>query len=120
MRYRQSIAVVSYLVISAVWVYWLLDKQVSYGNPAADWALLACFAALHVAVGLGTGRWWATVLPLVPLAMALPLGYPADGRGEPLPIWVGLLFWAPVGAFLLALGVGCRLLGRRWKEAGGL
>jgi hypothetical protein len=112
-RYRQSIAVVSYLAASAVWVYYLLDRQVFFGNPAGDLAILGAVALVHVGSGYAVGRWWALSLALLPSLMAIPLGYPSTNLGEPLPIWQGLLGWAPVGMVLIAVGVGMRRLGPR-------
>jgi hypothetical protein len=110
MRYQRSIAVVSYFVPSAVWVYWILDRQVFFGNPAGDWAVLGVVGVLHLVVGFGIGRWWALLLPFVLVFLALPLGYPSANRGEPFPIWWGLLFFSPILIALLATGLGVRKL----------
>ena len=106
MRYKHSIAVAVYCVAAAVWVYWILDRQVFFGRPAAGFAVLVVVGLLHVAAGLAIGRWWALLLPVAMVVLALPLGYPRTNRGEPFPVWWGVLFWAPAFVVLLGLGIG--------------
>jgi hypothetical protein len=104
-----------YLSLMALWIYWLLERQVFYGNDAAAFVMLAIFAALHVAAGFCAARWWATVLPLLALVLAVPAGYPDANKGEPWPIWLGLAFFSP-GAVLL-VGIGVALAKRSWRTA---
>jgi peptidoglycan/LPS O-acetylase OafA/YrhL len=114
MRYRRSIAILAYSVLCAVWVYWDLDQQVFFGKPTAQFFELGVLAGLHVALGIAVARWWALALPILPIVLALPLGYPEANRGEPLPIWFGLLLAAPFAVALIAVGVGgARLVARR-------
>jgi hypothetical protein len=118
MRYRRSIAVASYFVLCIVWVYWLLDRQVGFGNPTVDFVGLVLLAVAHVVVGLVIARWWALALPLLPIVLAFPVGYPSANRGEPLPIWMSLLFVTPVAIGLIASGVvvaQLALRARRWS-----
>ena len=110
-RYERSIAVVSYFVLMLVWVFWVLDRQVFFGEPRGDWIVLAALLAAHLAVGFAIGRWWALLLPFVVVFASIPLGHPSTNRGEPWPIWWGLLAWVPLAAAFLALGVGFRRLG---------
>jgi ABC-type sulfate transport system permease component len=63
------------------------------------------FAAIHVSVGLLAARWWAVVLPVLAVLLAVPAGYPDVSQGEPLPIWVGLLVMLPIAIPAVAAGV---------------
>jgi hypothetical protein len=118
MRYSRSIAIGSYLVVSAVWVYWFLDRQLFFGSDAAAVVVSGTLILVHLALGFVVARWWAALLPLVPVILAAPLGYPAANRGEPLPIWLGLLRVWPVAVTLAALGVGARKAAARIRRAG--
>lgn len=110
MRYGDKIAVAAYVAFLAVLVFWVLDKQVLYGSGSGDWIFLVVTVLVHLALGLAVGRRWALPLPLLSVAMALPLGYPSANKGEPLPIWLGLLFYVPFGVALVAIGIGLRRL----------
>jgi hypothetical protein len=118
LRYTQSIAVGAYLVASLVWVYWILDRQLFFGSDVAAGIGLGVAATVHLGLGFVLARWWALALPFVPVLLAAPIGYPSANRGEPLPIWLGLLLWAPVAIALVAIGIGARLaIERRRKVA---
>jgi hypothetical protein len=110
MRYGGKIAVVGYVAFLAVFVYWVLDKQVLYGNRTGDWVVLVFLILVHIALGFAVSRPWALPLPLLAIVMALPLGYPSANKGEPLPIWLSLSFFAPFGVALVAIGIGLRRL----------
>jgi uncharacterized membrane protein YhaH (DUF805 family) len=110
MRYQDKVAVVAYIAFLAVLVYWVLDQQLLYGSEVAGWAVLVLLLAVHLALGYAVGRAWALPLPLLAVAMALPLGYPSANKGEPLPIWLGLLFFVPGAIALVAIGIGTRRL----------
>jgi hypothetical protein len=109
-RYGGKIAVVAYLAFLAVFVFWVLDKQVLYGSQTGDWAFILFVALLHVSLGFAVARPWALALPLLSIVMALPLGYPSANKGEPLPIWLGLVFYAPLAVAVVAIGIGLRRL----------
>jgi hypothetical protein len=114
MRYTGKIAIVLYVVLTFLWIYWVLDRQLFFGNDIAGWSGIVGFGLVHVAVGFAVNRGWALLLPLLAVAIALPAGYPSANRGEPLPLWFGALIWAPVNISLIAIGVGARrLLERR-------
>jgi hypothetical protein len=112
MRYGRSIAIGSYFVVAAVWVYWFLDRQPFFGSDEAAIVVLGTLVLVHLALGFVVARWWAALLTLVPLLLAAPLGYPSANRGEPLPIWLGLLLVWPLAVTLVALGVGARKASR--------
>jgi hypothetical protein len=115
MRYTGKIAVVVYTALSGLWVYWVLDRQLTFGSELGDWVMIISVAAVHVALGFTVGRGWVRFLPLFTVAIALPLGYPSANRGEPWPLWLGLLLWAPVLMLLVAVGVAVR---RRYDRRG--
>jgi hypothetical protein len=108
-----KIAVALYMALSVVWVYWILDRQLTFGSELADWLMIISVGAVHVALGYATARRWALLLPLFPVLIAVPLGYPSANEGEPLPIWLGLLYFVPFGVALVAIGVGLRRLMER-------
>ena len=64
----------------------------------------------HALVGWVLNRGWAVLLPLVAVVVAIPLGYPSANKGEPLPIWLGLLFFVPLWVGCAAVGIGLRRL----------
>jgi membrane-bound metal-dependent hydrolase YbcI (DUF457 family) len=110
MRYAGKIAVAAYVAFLAVLVFWALDRQVLYGSGTGDWIFLFVVVLLHLLLGFAVVRPWALLLPLLSVVMALPLGYPSANKGEPLPTWLGLLFYVPFGVALVAIGIGLRRL----------
>jgi peptidoglycan/LPS O-acetylase OafA/YrhL len=101
----------------AAFTYAIADREVGYGWDVAGVLILAVLAALHFATGIGVARWWAIALPALAVLIAIPAGYPDVSHGEPLPVWMGLAFWAPAGVLLVALGVAAAQLtrlGGRW------
>ena len=99
----------------AVWVYWFLDRQLFFGSDAAAIVVLGTLILVHPALGFAVARWWAALLTLVPVILAAPLGYPSANRGEPPPIWLGLLLVWPAAVALVAFGVGARKAARIWR-----
>ena len=116
MRYRGSIPVGVYLVAGAIWLFWIVDQQVFFGEPMSDVAALSALALVHLLVGLMIGRWWALFLPFIVVFLAIPLGYPDPNRGEPFPVWFGVLFWTPAFLFVIATGVGVRKVCERRRS----
>jgi hypothetical protein len=115
MRYRRSIAVVSYFALALVWVFWILDRQLFFGSDAAAIVVLGTLVLLHLALGFVVARWWAVLLPLVPVILAAPVGYPSSNRGEAGPLWLLLLFWAPAEVALVAAGMGVDAFASRMR-----
>ena len=115
MRYRRSIAVVSYFALALVWVFWILDRQLFFGSDAAAIVVLGTLVLVHLALGFVVARWWAVLLPLVSVILAAPLGYPSSNRGEAGPLWLLLLFWAPAEVALVAAGLGVDALASRTR-----
>jgi hypothetical protein len=115
MRYADKLAVILYIALLLVWVYWVLDKQLFFGSEIAGWLTTAVVAFVHLALGFTVARGWVRFLPLLAVAIAVPIGYPSANRGEPWPLWLGLLLWAPVLMLLVAIGVAVR---RRYERRG--
>jgi hypothetical protein len=115
MRYSRSIAVALYFALALVWVYWILDRQLFFGSDAAGVVALALVVIAHLALGWVVKRWWAVLLPILPVLLAAPLGYPSANRGEPLPLWLALLFWAPAEVALVAAGIGVQAVRARMR-----
>jgi hypothetical protein len=107
MRYGGNIAAAVYVALLAVFVFWIFDKQVLYGSDAKNLAFLGFAVVLHLALGFLANR-PALPLPFLAVVMALPLGYPSANKGEPLPIWLGLLLWAPFAMLAVAIGIRAR------------
>jgi peptidoglycan/LPS O-acetylase OafA/YrhL len=95
-----------YLGLMAIWIYWVLERQLFYGNDTASWLLLAGLIVAHVAAGALVARWWALALPALAVLLAVPAGYPDANKGEPLPISLGLALFSPLALLLVATGVG--------------
>jgi hypothetical protein len=108
MRYTGKIAIGLYLALIVVWIYWVLDRQLFFGNEIAGWLGIIGVGLAHVALGVFVNRGWALFLALLPVAIALPAGYPSANQGEPLPLWLGALIWSPLNMSLVAIGVGAR------------
>jgi hypothetical protein len=117
MRYADKIAVGGYLAFCFVGIYWGLDRQLLYGSDAAGLVAIVVVAVVHVGVGFAVGRNWAVLLPLIAVAIAVPLGYPSANRGEPLPIWLALLYFLPFAIALVAIGIGARRLYERGRAS---
>jgi hypothetical protein len=115
MRYSGSIAVASYFALAFVWVYWILDRQLFFGSDAAGVVALALVVIAHLALGWVVKRWWTVLLPFLPVLLAAPLGSPSANRGEPLPLWLGLLLWAPAEVALVAAGFGVQAVCARTR-----
>ena len=102
----------AYVAVVVGWVYGIIEQV-----DAADdepWLLVsyAGLAVLHFVVGYLLARWWAVLLPAIPIPLAVPTGYVPDTRPE-FPIWMGLALLAPFGCALLLAGVALRRAGGR-------
>jgi hypothetical protein len=108
MRWGAAAAVVGYLA-----GMFLAALAIDGGSsPLRSPLLLLGLASMSVAVGLAVRRWWALLLPVAAVALAIPLGEPDPGEGE-IDSWVILLFTLPV----LVAGVALGLLGAAaWRR----
>lgn len=111
---RNIVIAACYLIAMTVFIYGIANPDVAYGNDAANILIAVTLGLLHLGTGLLASRWWVILLPVLPILIAVPAGYPEEGR-EPLLIWMTLaLFIAPLGALLIAVGfVARRVLRRR-------
>src|SRR4051794_41919721 len=98
-----------------VWVFWLVDRQVFFGEPVKDDLAAVTVLIVQVLAGFAVGRFWALLLPAPLVLIAIPLGYPSTNLGEPLPTWFGLLIFSPVLVIGIAAGIGGRVL---WDRLG--
>lgn len=74
---------------------------------------LAVLAVVHLAAGFAIGRWFALFLPVLLIVLSIPVPTDPDAY-EPIPLWWATALWlAPIGAGLLAVGVGARRLTER-------
>lgn len=106
---ESAVVAAVYLGAMALWIYLVLDANV---DDAPTW-LLGPVALLHVGVGYATGRWVTLLLAPATVFLAMPAGYPGSDFGDPLPLAAVIMFAAPFGLVLLAIGVLWRRLGRR-------
>ena len=118
-RYTRSIAITVYFVLMLVWIFWIVDRQVFFGEPLGDIVVAVAIVGTHIVTGLLAGSWWVLLLPYSLVLVAYPLGYPSTNRGEPIETWQGLLAWSPILVAFLALGVGLRRLGP-WQRGLGM
>jgi len=99
---RPAVAAWVYLAATAAYLYGVVDPGRTEG--AAAWTLFAAFAILHAATGFFGRSFRLLVLPLAAVLVAFPAGLP-EAEGEPFPLWVDLLLWAPFGALLILVGL---------------
>lgn len=106
---RSWIVAAAYVAAMLLFIYGFADRSVGYGSDVANIAGIVALALLHAGTGWFANRWWAVLLPVIAVVLAVPAGYPAELRGEPLPIWFGLaVFIGPFGALLIAGAVSVR------------
>lgn len=101
----RSTVVLAYFLLMTAWIYGSADT----GRDDVWLAPLVVLA--QVALGFGVGRWWAPILPLALVLIAVPAGVPDSAEGEPLPLWFGLMFAEPFAVALVLIGVIARRLG---------
>lgn len=107
---RAAVGVALYAALTAAWIYGFANTSIGNGDAAAVFGL-ATLTAIHLGAGLAVGRWWAVLLPALPIVIAMPAGTPPVG-GEPFPIWFTLTLFALPAAALVAVGV---FIGRRFR-----
>ena len=106
---RPLVVAAAYVAAMALYIYAFVDPDVGFGSDVAGWLGIAWLTGRHLATGWGVGRWWAVVLPLLAIPLAVPAGYRARTEGP--EIWVGIAWvLAPGGVILIALAVAFRRL----------
>jgi hypothetical protein len=114
-RYTLSIAGYAVVVCLVMAITAASGGEVGGGGVGA-WIIVAALITLHLAVGFAVGRWSALWLVVLLPILAIPVPTATDcGDGcEPWPMWFGMLYLGvPVGATLIAIGVGWRKTLRR-------
>jgi hypothetical protein len=115
--------VIVYLAAALAFVLVANDNGLfpSYNDPVTEQALtwMIVMAVASVAFGWIAGLWWAVLLALVGIPLAVPFDYPDHYPfAEPEPVWASALPWTPTSAALILLGVGARKVrDRRRKSA---
>jgi hypothetical protein len=62
-----------------------------------------------VLLGAGTGDYRLALLSVLTIPIAIPLGLPADGQGDPvLPVWAAMVYFAPFSSALILLSAFVR------------
>jgi hypothetical protein len=110
-----GVAAAAYLVLSLLWLYGFVDQGFIDEENWFLWVVLALVLALHVVFGFLVREWAALLLPIVVIVLAVPGGYPESDFSEPLPLWIGQIFYSALEIPAIAVGLGLRTLydGRR-------
>ena len=108
-RLRQDglrrLAVAVYLPLLAVWIY------LGHYNDVAALVLLCMVGLMTFLEGAAIGRWWAALLPLAAVPIAIPA--PADWDPE-FAVWFDVaLFFVPPAVAVALIGIGMRKLAAR-------
>jgi hypothetical protein len=112
MRYRSSaFAAAAYLIVMIVWIF-VVDSGRLESQESVGWLAFGSLGLAHVVFGFAIGRWWALLLPLATVLLAVPAEFPESRWSEPPPVFFAMTFYAPFEMVLLALGLG----NRWWTE----
>jgi len=117
-RWQTAVVVSGYVaVMSGFMAYaaWLETDDSAAAGTIASVAGTIAFLAAQFLVGVVLGRWRAIFLAAILPILAIPVPTPEDAY-EPLPLWFGLLIFAPFIAALIGAGVGARRLWERWRS----
>ena len=110
---RRLVLAAAYVAAMAFYIYAITDRSWTFGSDVREALVLAAVALLHLATGWGIARWWALLLPLVAIPLAVPAGYP--DRTEP-QLWIGIAYvLVPIGTVLIGMAIAFRRLG--WPPA---
>ncbi len=105
-----------YLALGMVWLYGVVDQGRFEGSDARFWSFVAAVLLVHVTFGWVIREWPAVLLPLILVPFAVPAGYPESQFGEPLPVWIGQVFYVVVEIPAIAAGVALRTLYDGWRR----
>ena len=102
--HARLLAVVAYLAVMTLLVYAVFDR-----GDAGIW-VLPVLVTLQVAVGFAGGRWWALMLPVLVVFIAVPAGDPpiTPESYEPFPLFVTFAAIAIGAVPFVALGLTLR------------
>jgi len=106
----------AYLTVGVLWLYGFVDQDRFEGSDWRDWSLVALVLAVHVAFGWAIREWAALLLPIALVFLAVPAGYPESQFSEPLPVWIGQVFFVVVEIPAIAVGLVLRALYDGWRR----
>lgn len=107
MRLRRfAIGALAYLAVGVLWLYGVVDQGRLEGSDWRDWSLVAVVLAVHVAFGWAIREWAALLLPIAFVFLAIPAGFPESQFSEPLPVWLGQIFFVVLEVPAIAAGLG--------------
>jgi hypothetical protein len=113
---RFAVGALAYLVVSALWLYGFVDQGRLEGSDWRTWSLVVLVFALHVAFGWAIREWAALLLPIALVFLAIPAGYPESRFSEPLPVWLGQIFYIVIEIPAIACGLALRTLYDGWRR----
>jgi hypothetical protein len=93
---------------------WFIYGELNTGRE--DTWLLPLVVLAQVALGVGLNRWWAALLPLALVVIAIPAGLPeiTPSNAEPFPVFFGVAFGAVFAVPLVLIGVIARQVTAHW------
>lgn len=102
-------------VVAAVLYVGILPGILALAHTENDDVALYLWLVASSGLGLITHTPWWALLPFLAVPMAVPFGYSEGWSGhDPLPLWLGTLFFASVQAAMVPLVVGSRYLCKRF------
>jgi hypothetical protein len=107
---RFASGALAYLAIGVLWLYGLVDQGRLEGSDWRDWSLVALLLAVHVAFGWAIREWAALLLPIALVFLAIPAGFPESQFSEPLPVWLGQIFFVVLEVPAIAVGIVLRVV----------
>lgn len=113
---RFAIGAFAYLAVGVLWVYGVVDQGRLEGSDWRDWSLVAVVLAVHVAFGWAIYEWAALLLPIALVFLAIPAGFPESQFSEPLPVWLGQIFFVVLEVPAIAAGLGLRAAYDAWRR----
>jgi hypothetical protein len=113
---RFALVTAAYLFLSVVWLYGFVDQGRLEGSDWRTWSLVVLVFALHAAFGWAIREWAALLLPIAVVFLAIPAGYPESQFSEPLPVWLGQIFYVVIEIPAIACGLALRTLYDCWRR----
>lgn len=109
MRYRLAVVLGYFFLMT-----WFIYGELNAGRE--DTWLLPLLVLAQLALGVALDRWWAALLPLALVVIAIPAGSPeiTPSNAEPFPIWFGVAFGVAFAIPLVLIGVIARRVRTYW------
>lgn len=102
-------------MVSALWLYGFVDQGRLEGSDWRTWPLVVLVLGLHVAFGWAS-RVGGVAAAIAVVFLAIPAGYPESQFSEPLPIWLGQIFYIVIEIPAIACGLVLRTLYDGWRR----